>query len=57
MSTRISAGVGDRLLFITMIPIDRKITNFPLYLFVYLSLSVRTDPHEQTIVVAKAALI
>jgi len=34
MPTRISAGVGDHLLFIYMIPIDCKITNFFLYLFV-----------------------
>ena len=36
MPTRISAGVGDHpcfLTFITMIPIDCKITNFSLYLF------------------------
>ena len=29
MPTRISAGVGDHPCFITMIPIDCKITNFP----------------------------
>jgi len=37
MSTRIPAGVDDCLAslhFITMIPIDCKITNFFLYLFV-----------------------
>ena len=37
MPTRISAGTGDHpcsLLFITMILIDCKITNFTLYLFV-----------------------
>ena len=37
MSTRISAGIGDHscfLFFITMIPIDCKIINFSLYLFV-----------------------
>jgi len=34
MLTRISAGVGDHpILFITMIPIDCKITKFSLYLY------------------------
>jgi len=31
MPTRISASVGALLFFTTMIPIDCKITNFPLY--------------------------
>ena len=36
MPTRISADVGDHpcFLFINMIPIDYKITNFSLHLFV-----------------------
>ena len=34
MPTRISADVGDHLLFITVIPIDCEITNFSLHLFV-----------------------
>ena len=29
MPTKISAGVGDHAFFLTMIPIDCKITNFP----------------------------
>jgi len=38
MTTRISAGEMTSfvsLLFIAMIPIDSKITNFSLYLFIY----------------------
>jgi len=35
MPTRIAAGVGVSLLFIIMIPIDCRITNFFLYLYYY----------------------
>jgi len=34
MPTRISADIGDHPCFLTFIPIDCKITNFSLYLFV-----------------------
>ena len=44
MSTRISAGVDDCpyffTFFITLIPIDCKITNFSLYLFVYILVTI-----------------
>ena len=48
MPTRISAGVGDPrcFLFITVIPINCKITHFPLYLLYIISRSSKTSSDD-----------